>query len=1141
MVISDPTSFAASRGGELAPSKPRDPLWYQNAIIYQMHVRSYFDSNGDGIGDFLGLTAKLDYLQDLGVTALWLLPFYPSPLRDDGYDTADYTEVNPIYGTLHEFETFLAEAHRRGLRVITELVLNHTSDQHPWFQRARRAPPDSALRNYYVWSDDPQKYPEVRVIFQDFEASNWTWDPIAKSYYWHRFYAHQPDLNFDSPDVHRATFEALDFWLKKGVDGLRLDAIPYLYEREGTNGENLPETHAYLRKLRKHVDETFADRMLLAEANQWPEDAAAYFGKGDECHMAFHFPLMPRLFMAVRMEERFPIIDILQQTPVIPDTSQWALFLRNHDELTLEMVTDEERDYMYRLYAQEPQMRINLGIRRRLAPLLENQRAKIELMNGLLFSLPGTPVIYYGDEIGMGDNIYLGDRNGVRTPMQWNSERNAGFSKANPQRLFLPAIIDPEYHFQAVNVEAQQANPHSLLWWMKRLIALRKRHQAFGRGALQFIASENPKVLAFVRRFQDERILVVANLSRLPQYVELDLSEFQGLVPVEMFGRTPFATIVSHPYTLSLGGYGFLWFNLSAPAKAHNSEETMEHPLLTVSESWDRIFAAPEKVPLQEILAGYLARRPWFQGKGRTIDEVTVRDVISIVADDHSARVVLIDCKYNDGDSDCYFVPIGYAAGAEGEKLKQRRPQRILARLQVVEESASAQAAASSEAAPGYLYDCLGETPLAWSLIEAISKREQFRGAIGALQGEPLSGLEQFLEPSMSHVEPTPFSAAAGSPALVYGDRLFLKVFRRLEPGINPEFEVGRFLNERTEFRHTPPIAGLLEYRQPRQDPAALAVVEGYIVNQGTVWQHSLDALGRFYEQARTRGRLPEAAHLLHRSPIAMLDQEVPELAQDVFGSYLETVRLLGQRTAELHAALATGADAAFAPEPFTLLYQRSLYQSLRGQFGRAFRQLRGQLKELPAEVRSVAETVLAAEERFIRRGERIFERRIDAQRIRCHGDYDMTKVLHTGNDLVIFGLEGDITRPLSDRRRKRTVMSDVATMLFSFRYVTEAALERSTVRPEDLAHLESWMHYWQEWVSAVFLKSYLQRLPEKLLPTNRTDLEVLLDVQLLKRAGQNVQLDLLYRPERLVIPLKSLARLAAEMDGEPPDTPAYG
>jgi maltose alpha-D-glucosyltransferase / alpha-amylase len=539
-----------------------EPLWYKDAVIYELHVRAFADSNGDGIGDFPGLIDKLDYLQDLGVNTLWLLPFYPSPLRDDGYDIADYTSVNPSYGTLADFEHFLNEAHRHGLRVITELVINHTSDQHPWFDRARRAAPGSPERDFYVWSDDPTKFGEARIIFKDFETSNWTWDPVAKSYFWHRFYSHQPDLNFDNPNVWQATFAALDFWLSLGVDGLRLDAVPYLYEREGTNCENLDPTHTYLKALRRHVDERYPNRMLLAEANQQPAESAAYFGDGDECHMNFHFPLMPRLFMAVGLEERYPIIDILRMTPPIPDSCQWAIFLRNHDELTLEMVTDEDRDFMYRIYAQDTRARINLGIRRRLAPLLENDRAKIELLTGLLLSLPGTPVLYYGDEIGMGDNIYLGDRHGVRTPMQWSGDRNAGFSHGNPQRLYLPVIIDPTFHYEAINVEVQQANPHSLLRWTKKLLRLRNRHQVFGRGTFEIRPADNSKILTFVRQYQQETLLVVANLSHYAQPVEIDLSPFEGLVPVEMLGETKFPVVMAKPYRLTFGGHGFYWFRL---------------------------------------------------------------------------------------------------------------------------------------------------------------------------------------------------------------------------------------------------------------------------------------------------------------------------------------------------------------------------------------------------------------------------------------------------------------------------------------------------------------------------------------------------------------------------------------------------
>src|ERR1051326_2994457 len=558
----------------------RDPLWFKDAIVYGLHVKTFYDSDGDGVGDFRGLIEKLDYLRELGVTTIWLLPFYPSPLRDDGYDIADYFDVNPNYGTLHDFRAFLAEAHKRGLRVITELVINHTSDQNPWFQKSRRAAPGSPEREFYVWSDTPEKYKETRIIFKDFETSNWAWDPVAKAYYWHRFYSHQPDLNFESPRVHQAVEKVLDFWPGMGVDGLRLDPVPYLYEREGTICENLPETHVYLKKLRAHVDQKFPGRMLLAEANQWPEDAVAYFGSGDEAHMSFHLPLMTRMFMALQMEDRFPIIDILDQTPPIPDNCQWAMFLRNHDELTLEMVTDEERDYMYRVYATDPTARINLGIRRRLAPLLANSRRKVELLNTLLFSMPGTPIIYYGDEIGMGDNIYLGDRNGCRTPMQWSPDRNAGFSQANPQQLHLPVIIDPEYHYEATNVENQQKNLSSLLWWMRRVIAMRKNFKAFSRGTLHFLFPDNPKVLAFLRRYENETILVVVNLSRFAQSVELDLATFTGCRLVEVFSRNPFPPIRKSRYVLTLGPHSYYWFLLQPHSESRRATRKRVVPTL---------------------------------------------------------------------------------------------------------------------------------------------------------------------------------------------------------------------------------------------------------------------------------------------------------------------------------------------------------------------------------------------------------------------------------------------------------------------------------------------------------------------------------------------------------------------------------
>src|SRR5579872_2053163 len=613
----------------LIPPRAEDPLWYKDAIIYQLHVKAFFDGNDDGVGDFQGLTQKLDYIQDLGVTALWLLPFYPSPLRDDGYDIADYRDIHPTYGRMADFKVFVREAHRRNLRVITELVINHTSDQHPWFQRARHARAGSAYRNFYVWSDTDQKFLGTRIIFLDTENSNWAWDPVAHAYYWHRFYSHQPDLNFDNPRVFEAVASVMRYWLELGVDGMRLDAVPYLIEREGTNNENLPETHAVLRRLRREMDRQFPGRMLLAEANQWPEDVMPYFGDGDECHMAFHFPLMPRIYMAVATEDRHPITDIMRQTPEIPDNCQWAVFLRNHDELTLEMVTDRERDYLWDYYAADRRARINLGIRRRLAPLMENDRRKIELLNALLMSLPGTPVLYYGDEIGMGDNFFLGDRDGVRTPMQWSFDKNAGFSRANPQRLYLPLILDPEYHYESVNVETQLSNTSSLLWFMKRMIAVRKKFRTFGRGNLKFVSVENPKILAFTRTFEDETLLIVVNLSKFTQAAEVDLLAYKGFVPVDVFSRNRFPVIRDDgQYFFTLAPHSYNWFVLE---KAHpDMDEEKPLPLLLLR-NWSGLMEGAAKRQLEgHILPRYLRRAKWFIPKERNEYQIVLSSYFAL-------------------------------------------------------------------------------------------------------------------------------------------------------------------------------------------------------------------------------------------------------------------------------------------------------------------------------------------------------------------------------------------------------------------------------------------------------------------------------------------------------------------------------
>jgi maltose alpha-D-glucosyltransferase/alpha-amylase len=1105
-----------------------DPQWYKDAIIYELHVRAFADSNGDGVGDFLGLTGKLDYLQDLGVTALWLLPFYVSPGKDDGYDIADYTMVNPAYGSLEDFQAFLNEAHRRGLRVITELVLNHTSDQHPWFQRARRAPPGSPERDFYVWGNDPKRYAEARIIFKDFETSNWTWDPVANAYFWHRFYSHQPDLNYDNPAVHRATFEVLDFWLGMGIDGLRLDAVPYLYERDGTSCENLPETHTYLKSLRKHVDGKYKDRLLLAEANQWPEDAVAYFGAGDESHMNFHFPLMPRLFMALRMENRFPVVDILQQTPPLPEGCQWAIFLRNHDELTLEMVTDEDRDYMYRLYAQDPQARLNLGIRRRLAPLLENHRAKIELMYALLLSLPGTPVLYYGDEIGMGDNIYLGDRNGVRTPMQWSADRNAGFSRANPQQLYLPVIIDPEYRFETVNVEAQQNNDHSLLWWMKRLIALRKRYRAFGRGGLEFVPSGNSKVLTYVRRFDEEQILVVANLSRHTQCTEADLGAFQGLTPVEMLGRVHFPRVGTQPYFLTLGPYDFYWFALEPSAAAAPDARLGDKlPALVLRETWEEVFRGPARERLGELLADYLRRCAWYSEKDRAIERVTISDVVRVPYDSECAYVCLVRFAFNDGEPETYQIPLAYAAGGEAARMETEAPERVVYWLLLRDKST----ATYPDGEPGVLYDPLGGRPFSHALLQYLAHGQRFADRTAEVIHTPLPGLGPLLPDEAAVLELRLLKEKQTNTSLAFGERLVLKVFRRVEPGIHPEIELGRCLTDKTSFQHAAPVVGLIELRRPHGANTALGVWTGFVPNQGDAWTHTLHVLGSFYDHALTRrDREPDLA-LPSRPFLGVLDEELPQAAKDALGSYLESARLLGQRTAEMHLALASVRDdPAFAPEPFGALYQRSLYQSFRSQVRQSFETLRQRRDSLPEMARREATQLLDKEDAVLRRARRIYEHKINAQRLRCHGDYQLDQVLYTGKDFYVIDWEGEANRSLSDRRHKRPPLRDVAGMLFSFGYAAFAAAHRSNIRPEDVPALVPWSRFWTYWAGVAFLQSYLATcLPCPFLPERREELTILFDFCLLKRAAHYLRSDLRSGNGRVEVPVRGFLRLLEE------------
>jgi maltose alpha-D-glucosyltransferase / alpha-amylase len=1106
-----------------------DPLWYKDAIIYELHVKTFCDSDGDGMGDFRGLMEKLDYLQELGVTAIWLLPFYPSPLRDDGYDIADYFDVNPNYGTLEDFRAFLDAAHQRNLRVITELVINHTSDQNPWFQKSRRAvavagvgDPDRGAatseasgvndpgynndlryRDFYVWSATPEKYNDARIIFKDFETSNWAWDPVAKAYYWHRFSSHQPDLNFDNPAVHEAVKKVCDFWLSMGVDGLRLDAVPYLYEREDTNCENLPETHEFLRKLRAHVDAKFANRMLLSEANQWPEDAAAYFGKGDETHMSFHFPLMPRMFMSLQMEDRFPIIDIMEQTPAIPENCQWAMFLRNHDELTLEMVTDEERDYMYRVYATDSHARINLGIRRRLAPLLANNRRKIELLDTLLFSMPGTPIIYYGDEIGMGDNFYLGDRNGCRTPMQWSPDRNAGFSRANPQQLYLPVIIDPEYHYEAVNVENQQKNLSSLLWWTRRVIAMRRNFKAFSRGSLEFLHPDNPKVLTFLRRWKNETIIVVANLSRFSQSAELDLSRFAGCVPMEVFSRNLFRPIRKTRYVITLGPHAYYWFALQAPIDARRALKKHLVPTIKAPAQLDVLLGNSQRDQLErDILPNHIHNARWFGSKARTFRNLKVTEQLAFSPDADGARLCFVDVNYLDAPTETYAIPVKIASGETAHSITQNSPHAIVAHF--------------GRSNGAILCDAIWDLAFRSQLFDAIVQRRTLRAQAGQFVGVAKVDLEaQDLGVSeKSQV----LSAEQSNSSMLFNNKFFLKLYRKLEDGVNPDVEITRFLTEETDFPNVPAFVGALEYRRAKAEPTVVCLLQRAVANEGDVWTLTVDALGRYYDRVLERkGDFQNETTL----PGALLEELLG-------GVYPEKVKLLGQRTAELHLALASRSDdPAFAPEPFNAMAQRSVYQSMRTSLRRAFTSLEKKLSDVPTKFRGEAREVLAEEKEILAREKRLLDRRTNAAKIRIHGDYHLGQLVYTGKDFVILDFEGEPARPLSDRKMKRSALRDVAGMMRSFQYAAYAALWQPAMRKEDVPFLERWADLWYRHVSGVFLQSYLNTTAAAIfIPNNSEDLQIMLEAYLLDKAVYEIGYELNHRPSWVLIPIRGIKHI---------------
>lgn len=1092
--------------------------WYKDAIIYELHIKAFYDSNADGIGDFDGLLMKLDYLENLGITAIWLLPFYPSPLRDDGYDISDYYSINPAYGNIRSFKKFLNEAHKRNIKVIIELVVNHTSDQHPWFQRARRAKKGSVYRDYYVWSDDPHKYKDARIIFKDFETSNWTWDNVANQYYWHRFYSHQPDLNYDNPKVQEEIFRVLDYWLDMGVDGFRLDAVPYLYERENTNCENLPETHAFLKKLRKHVDSKYEGILLLAEANMWPEDSAAYFGDGDECHMNYHFPIMPRMFMAVRMEDRYPLTDIFDQTPEIPPTCQWAMFLRNHDELTLEMVTDEERDYMYKVYTKDPKARINLGIRHRLAPLLDNNRRKIELMNYLLFSLPGTPVIYYGDEIGMGDNYYLGDRDGVRTPMQWSSDRNAGFSKANPQQLYLPVVLDPEYQYGAVNVETQMKNLSSLLWWMKRVIGMRKQYKAFGRGSIKFLSPTNAKVLAFLRIYKDESILVIANLSRFSQAVELDLKEYKDYTPIEIFSHNRFPNIKEEPYLFTLGAHGYYWFLLQKPASPQPEPKEKMISAVTVSQ-WEDLFRQDNIQLLEKrLIALYIKTCRWFGGKARPVQNIRVVNTIHFSYKKENFSWLVIEVVYLSGLPELYQLPIGFTTKEFETELREESPASVIGFVTIGEEE-------------GILYDAVYSRTFREALFAFLKGKKKIKGSKGEMAFYVTRDFEKLEREGKADEKETSDSKVLGTEqsntSIIFLNKYFFKLYRKLDRTVNPDLEVTRFLNEKTSYRHVPQFLGAIEHHIGTAEPMTFGMMQTMVANQGDAWEYFGDEINRYFEKVHARPDFmnapPLQGTLSSPLPFGELDEEI----KDLLGYQMaEMTALLGERTAEMHLALSSRpGEEDFEPEPMSLHYQRSLYSSLQSLTRAAYQSLDRNFQQLPQEVQPEAKEIAGMRNDILDRMKRIYARKFNSMKIRNHGDFHLGQVLFTGKDFCIIDFEGEPARTFSERRLKRSSLRDVAGMIRSFHYaVYNALFKMRSFSPMDTENLEKWGVLWYHYMSGIFLRAYLDKVQGSgLVPDNETDLKTMLETFILEKAVYELNYELNNRPNWVIIPIKGI------------------
>ncbi|KRE11150.1 alpha-amylase [Bosea sp. Root381] len=1066
-----------------------DPQWYKDAVIYQLHMKSFYDANGDGIGDFAGLISKLDYIQGLGVNVIWLLPFYPSPRLDDGYDISEYKAVHPDYGTIADVRRFVRAAHERGLRIITELVINHTSDQHPWFQRARLAKPGSAHRDFYVWSDTDKLYSGTRIIFLDTERSNWTWDETAGAYFWHRFYSHQPDLNFDNPAVLKAVLGVMRFWLELGIDGLRLDAVPYLIERDGTSNENLPETHSILKRIRAELDASFPDRMLLAEANMWPEDTQAYFGEGDECHMAFHFPLMPRMYMAIAQEDRFPITDIMRQTPDIPETCQWAIFLRNHDELTLEMVTDSERDYLWNFYASDRRARINLGIRRRLAPLLERDRRRIELMNSLLLSMPGTPVIYYGDEIGMGDNIFLGDRDGVRTPMQWSPDRNGGFSKADPASLVLPTIMDPLYGFEAVNVEAQARDSHSLLNWTRRILAVRREHQAFGRGSLRFLYPKNRKAFAYLREYGGETILCVANLSRSAQAFELDLAEFAGRHPIEMLGNSVFPAIGQLTYLMTLPPYGFYWFVLAESAEAPSwlaqpPEAMPEYTTFVLRGGPDEMVTPQYRQEFESsILPPYLAKRRWFAAKDQTLESVRVAYTARFGAAREMA-LVAVEAVHG-GGTERYLLPLGI--GWDDEITAALPQQLAIARVRRGRRT-------------GYLTDAFALPGFIHELLALLRSEKTLPTTAGQVSFRPTPAID-----SIELTADAPIrwlSAEQSNSSVIVDHKVMLKLFRKLASGQHPEAEMTRVLTQRG-YRNSPALLGEIVHVPQEGDEVVMSVAQAFIPGEGDAWEWTASYLGRVLDE------------------MMRADFDV----EDQLASYASFAATLGRRLGEMHAVL----DQPSEDDAFDVVAagrdQITRWQArIGGRVEAALQNLdRGRDALAPAE-QALAERVLKSRKELGPLVERLCRSGEGSRLHRIHGDFHLGQVLVASGDVMIIDFEGEPSLSLAERRAKDCGWRDVAGILRSLDYALAAARRGAPLAGKE-ERWEQLAEFFRQLMPGALLQAYREAVgnAEGELAGRDRDL---LDLFMLEKAAYEVNYEVSNRPDWLGVPLRGLTEL---------------